>query len=54
MSTLASVAFSGIFLAIGVAAVIGHVVLIDVLLRPAAIQATPMLSLDAGQVTRIR
>lgn len=54
MSTLASVAFSSIFLALGVAAVIGHVVLIDVLLRPAAVQTARAPSLDAVQVNRIR
>jgi len=54
MSALFSVAFSSIFLAIGVAAVIGHVVLIDVLLRPPAIQTAQAPITDTAQPRQIR
>jgi hypothetical protein len=37
MFALFSMAFSGIFIAFGVAAVIGHVLLIDLLLRPTSV-----------------
>jgi len=38
MFALFSAAFSTLFIAFGVAAVIGHVVLIDLLMRPAAVK----------------
>jgi hypothetical protein len=37
MFALFSAAFSGIFIAFGIAAVIGHVLLIDLLLRPTVV-----------------
>jgi hypothetical protein len=37
MFALFSTAFSGIFIAFGIAAVIGHVLLIDLLLRPTVV-----------------
>jgi hypothetical protein len=37
MFALFSMAFSGIFIAFGIAAVIGHVLLIDLLLRPTSV-----------------
>jgi len=44
MFALFSVAFSTIFIAFGVAAVIGHVVLIDVLLRPTVVPMAQTLN----------
>jgi hypothetical protein len=38
MFALFSIAFSTLFIAFGVAAVIGHIVLIDLLMRPAAVK----------------
>jgi hypothetical protein len=54
MSALFSVAFSSIFLAIGIAAVIGHVVLIDVLLRPTAVHVAQAPAIDAAQTRQVR
>ena len=44
MFALFSVAFSTLFIAFGVAAVIGHVVLIDVLLRPTVVPMAQTLN----------
>lgn len=41
MFALFSAGFASLFIAFGVAAVIGHVLLIDVLLRPITITALP-------------
>ena len=41
MFALFSVGFASLFIAFGIAAVIGHVLLIDVLLRPINIAAVP-------------
>lgn len=42
MFALFSVAFSSLFIAFGIAAVIGHVLLIDLLLRPTSVAPAPM------------
>jgi hypothetical protein len=51
MFALFSAAFSSIFIAIGVAAVVGHVVLIDLLMRPTAVKVAqvPGVSQPARQ-----
>jgi hypothetical protein len=46
MFALFSAAFSSIFIAIGVAAVVGHVVLIDLLMRPGAVQVAQVPSVS--------
>jgi len=52
MSALFSVAFSTMFLAIGIAAVVGHVVLIDVLLRPVETAQAP--GIETTQTHQVR
>ena len=54
MFALFSVAFSTIFIAFGVAAVIGHVVLIDLLLRPAAVRIVQAPIADLSRPAAVR
>ncbi len=51
MFALFSAAYASIFLAIGVAAVVGHVVLIDLLMRPAALKVAQAPS-EIGRTVR--
>jgi hypothetical protein len=52
MFALFTAAFSSIFIAIGVAAVVGHVVLIDLLMRPAPLQVAQAPAAEFSRVTR--
>lgn len=52
MSALFSLAYGSIFIAIGVAAVVGHVVLIDLLMRPAALKVAQAPSVEVSRVVR--
>jgi uncharacterized membrane protein len=52
MFALFSVAFSTIFIAFGVAVVIGHVVLIDLLLRPTSVKVVQAPISELSRVAR--
>jgi hypothetical protein len=52
MFALFTAAFSSIFIAIGVAAVVGHVVLIDLLMRPAPLKVAQAPAAELSRVTR--
>ena len=52
MFALVSTVYASIFIAIGVAAVVGHVVLIDLLMRPAAAKIAQAPAAELSRVVR--
>ena len=44
--------YASIFIAIGVAAVVGHVMLIDLLLRPPSVQIVQAPAVELGRAVR--
>lgn len=52
MFALFATAFSSLFIAFGVAAVVGHVLLIDLLLRSAPLQVAQTPTAELSRVTR--